>query len=488
MKNYIYLIAVALLMVGCSSENEPSTLNPQPSALNYINLAISVNGGINSSSRAVPAGGEDGDGREAGFTRENNISGITLILYQGTGVNAAASTAIDFVAYYPVSRVAKDADSRIEATYETGNCLVPHNTIDFTKTYHAIVVANANLTSSLAAGSSTLGDVRDMTVAQIYRGDETKSAQQCEAFVMASEQDNTLNFSASGVMSRDAAGDYIYNLTSQPLVIERLAARIDFWAVGATYSDGTTYGNHPGYVYNVTGSLTDKFVVTGVMPFNLTYNNATYGNEYLLKRLTESFSTVTPVWLATETTTNHVLDPLTTSKLTATTPALVNALGDVKDLPSFAANGYFKSVTAMHAALGAGTTAGYSSLTDAAMTGEDVIVAYPMENTLIPGESLLYYHATGVAVEGYYYTGGLSGTAQRYVYYGYLRHQGEGASYDILTTNSTTEMSSSTAMNFAVVRNNIYRVWINGVDEKGSIELAIKVKKWDPFTHSVIYM
>ncbi len=487
MKNYIYLIAVALLMVGCSSENEPSTLNPQPSALNYINLAISVNGGVNSSSRAVPAGGEDGDGREAGFTRENAITGITLILYQGTGVNAAASTAIDFVAYYPVSRVAKDADSRIEATYETGNCLVPHNTIDFTKTYHAIVVANANLTSSLTAGSSTLGDVRDMTVAQIYRGDETKSAQQCEAFVMASEQDNTLNFSASGVMSRDAAGDYIYNLTSQPLVIERLAARIDFWAKNSngykTSAENAAY-TIPGYEYNVTGS-TDKFVVTGIVPFNIVNGHATYGNEYIIKRIrTDISDAATTSYLADETTTNYVIDPQTTAKtgsdgLTSSLESVYDLIGDGSKLENTTYNPYFHSIESMR------VTNGMSTIE----TKENVVVAYPMENTLNT-TSMLYYYATGIAVVGYYYVNG-TGTGTRYVYLGYLRHQGEADSYDIMpytTPLETTATLGANPMRFGIVRNNIYRVWIGSIDQKGEMELKIKVKKWDPYTHDFIYM
>ena len=124
---------------------------------------------------------------------------------------------------------------------------------------------------------------------------------------------------------------------------------------------------------------------------------------------------------------------------------------------------------------------GYASLTDGSLTGEDVIVAYPMENTLLP-ESPLYYNATGIAVEGYYYKGGLTATNPRKVYYGYLRHQGEDTSYDITTTNSTTELShQETAMNIGIVRNNIYRVWIGSIDNKRNLTLRIVVKKWDKF-------
>ena len=468
----------------------------------YINLAIAVTNNT-AVTRATPLGGENGNGREAGFLRENAITGITLMLYQdATGINTTLNPVIDFVAFYPVTRGDYDnagttyTGKGIEAYYTTGNQLVPHNTIDFTKTYRAIVVANADLTSSVTAGTSHLNDLRTMTLSSIYSGDETKPAAQCGNFVMSSEQDQTLNFTTS-TNSRDAAGDYYYDLTTQALVIERMAARIDFWAVGGTYN-----ADKSGYVYDVTGSSSDKFVVKAIMPFNLTNKHTAsapadaYGNEYLLKRLTPSVSSVTTQWLVsegpydTDPTYYYVLDPKTTAKVTAEHPSLVNSLESVKDLSetAFANSSYRKSITAMHSSIA--SSGGYASLTDGALTGEDVIVAYPMENTLLP-ESPLYYNATGIAIEGWYYEGGITHDTnpQRYVYYGYLRHQGEETSYDITTSNNTEALSSATmAMNIGIVRNNIYRVWIGSIDSKRNMTLRIVVKQWDQFTHSTIYM
>lgn len=113
-----------------------------------------------------------------------------------------------------------------------------------------------------------------------------------------------------------------------------------------------------------------------------------------------------------------------------------------------------------------------------------------MENCLLP-ESKLYYHATGIAIIGYYYQNG-TGTGTRYVYLSYLRHQGDAATYNVqpyttpLATDAT--MGSTTPMLYGVVRNNIYRISINSVDKKGTLELKIKVKEWDPYTHDFIYM
>ena len=111
-----------------------------------------------------------------------------------------------------------------------------------------------------------------------------------------------------------------------------------------------------------------------------------------------------------------------------------------------------------------------------------------MENTLLT-QSPLYYHATGIAIEGYYYTGGLTdANPKRMVYYGYLRHQGEGTSYDITMTNDTGALSdSNTAMNIGIVRNNIYRIRINEIaPDGGTLKLRIAVHDWRNVQHPTI--
>ena len=107
-------------------------------------------------------------------------------------------------------------------------------------------------------------------------------------------------------------------------------------------------------------------------------------------------------------------------------------------------------------------------------------------------ESKLYYHATGIAIVGYYYTNG-TGTGTRMVYMGYLRHQGESTSYDIhpsttpLATDAT--MGTTPAMNFGIVRNNIYRVSIEGISPLGGkLSLKIAVHDWRHVKHPAIYI
>ena len=492
------LIAIAALTMTTACYNYDREVEDKVSVGDcYINLAISVSNG-NHSTRAVPAGGEDGDGREAGFERENNVTGITLILYRtvdptdGINVNTGSEDPVlELVRYFPVTLGNRDPQGSPyttkteEAYYITGDQPLGKPKLNLSGTYHAIVIANASeVAASLTEGTSRLSDIRDVVLNTIYVGDPTKSADACINFIMSSEEDNTISF-ASATKTIDAEGDKHFDFSSQPIVIERMAARIDFWSKNSTGYDATTY-SQKGYVYNVTGSSTDKFVVTGIVPFNLVNGHETYGSEYLLKRLrTDIADATTTTYLLNESTTTYVIDPKTDDKTTLVTPSLNSSLGniytliDANKIEDTTENPYYHSVEAMHA----------SSSKSTIDSRENVVVAYPMENCLLP-ESKLYYHATGIAIVGYYYQGG-TGAGTRYVYLGYLRHQGDNDSYDILphTTPLTTDeaMGTTTAMRFGVVRNNIYRVSIEGISRlAGRLSLKVAVHDWRHVKHPTI--
>ena len=479
----------------------------------YINLAISVNNGNQYSTRAgeQPASGEDGDGREAGYVRENTVAGITLILYQdAAGINTSSDPTLDLVRYFPVTKVGSSQSqgtsydaganhtnhpSQVEAKYTTGPQLIGKRgmtSIDFTKTYHAIVIANYDMTSSLTEGTSKLSDVRDATLTTIYSGDYTKTANLFTNFIMSSEEDNTLNFAETGVMSEDDTGDKIYSFDddTHPLVIERMAARIDFWSKGASYQtkngDGEGSGTYdtPGYVYRpwktddtTTPTSSDRFVLTSITPFNL--NN---GSEYLLKRTNDAAK-----YLVSETGSNYVIDPTTSTKTgTATPSTFVNALSGIAELTDLSSNTYSHTIAAMH---------GLTSASSTIDGKENIVICYPMENTL-PDESPLYYYATGIVIEGDYYTDDDVSKKEHRVYFGYIRHQGESdEAYDALLPSeldTSVKTSSSNPMNFGIVRNNIYRIYIDKVLEKTPegprLRIKIREAKWRHVDNPTIYI
>ena len=273
--------------------------------------------------------------------------------------------------------------------------------------------------------------------------------------------------------------------SQQPLIIERMAARIDFWAKGAEYS--TDYATS-GYDYvpkrdNGVASE-DHFVLTSITPFNL--NNE---SEYLLKHLSDGI--LKPETGLGATTANYVLDPLTTEKTDGsnTTFSYYNALGGTIANP--------RTVESLNGQVGTGLTGGFTIKETSGTTeivSENVIICYPKENTL-PVSSPLKKYATGLKIEGDYYTGNATTGGEHRVYYFYIRHQGEGTgAYESLSESELNITNSATdPMNFGIVRNNIYRVYVDHVKaktvtEEPKVTLKIKVKKWDKFEHEIIYM
>ena len=491
-----YMVAASLLLplvCACSSEdNGDGMAEPQLASSNqYINLNIVVSSGSEGTMRG-PAGGEEGDGREAGSERENLVTGVTVMLYEDVaGINTSAETTLAFCKYYPVSLVSREtagtpyATKTDEAVYSTGDQPLAGSGLDMSKEYHAIVVANQNMASTFTTASK-VKDVRDYVTTHVYSGSGLGA--DASHFVMSLETDYTVNF-ASPSSKTTVGNKTTYHFDG--IRIERLAARVDFWTNNATYGEKDALAHNyraAGYVYPVwkttdvsTPNSTDKFVLTAVIPFNL-YN----AGEYLFKRTNDAAP-----YLAEETTTNYVIDPNTASKTTASPTYYNNTLTylvgiDETNLSLSAATGYFQAANALYV----------SSTQKAKFTGDgdkdNFILCYPRENTLSTS-SPLYYYATGVAIEGDYYPAGSAADlskAKHFIYYGYLRHQGEGTGpYAIKarTDLSTTE-TYTTPMNFSVVRNNLYRISIDKITEKGELELKIMVKKWDTFTHSWIYM
>ena len=532
---HILLFTITILLTACQFEDDQQCPDNNNVSASYINLTIAVSNGDSRGTRAdnQPLAGEDGNGREAGFERENAVTGITLILYQdNTGINTAITESnnpvLEFVRYYPVSRVANSManqgthynagtgdgnhSSQIEAAYTTGPQPIGKPgalSLDLNATYHAIVVANYDLTTGnqkLTEKSSKLSDVRDLVLTKIASGSYTDAASSIGNFVMSSEEDNTLTLTGVTGTNLDGSAhtqgqDVLYDLTNQPLIIERMAARIDFWAKNATYQTknnggtGSDLYDAPGYVYTPVKSdgtaSNDRFVLTSITPFNLNsgseYNGSEYnGSEYLLKHLSDGL-------LKPETGSNYVLDPTDKSEVEVPT-FLENPLDVIKTSSPWTGNDYTRTIEAMHAQVGTGLTGGFN-YNDGSTTAEDVVICYPMENTL-PDASPLYYYATGIVIEGDYYTDDDVSKKEHRVYFGYIRHQGESSeAYDALLPSEldeTVKTSSSKPMNFGIVRNNIYRISIEKVMEKTIEPPRLKIKieetKWRHVDNPEIYI
>lgn len=483
------LLAWSCQLVTDDFDDETANIS---NATQYINITISVSASESPVTRAnEPKGGEDGDGREAAQTAETAVEGVTVIFFQNYGINAtdvqANATMIDYVEYFDNMQLDNaHATQHLtghenEVFYTTGQRELS-TLLNIENPYHMLVVANANLTSQITPGTTTLKQVRDMTQANFKNGNNK--------FIMSSKEDHTINFNNSTYDKSTNRRTFYLDC----IHIERLAARIDYWAKGSNgyKTKNKNNGDYtvPGYEYTVvkengTTDSGDRFVLTRITPFNL--NN---GNEYLLKRTTTGFTSEgfatndAPItYLANEvasgTGVNWVLDPNTTLKNTTDNYANYNCkLSDV--FTTFEQTGHTITMAGQQANK-------FDVGTDAVK--DNIIVGYAKENTLIPGVSPLYYHATGLAFEGYYYENGI-GTGERRVYYHFIRHQGEKeTAYDAFTADNINDSKTmycpaTPAMNFGIVRNNIYRISIDKITE----DMKIKVKMWDKFEHAPIYM
>ena len=481
-RNLVLLTTGLLLSSGFSACKESEEAEPQGNSVsNYINLTLwisSSEGGIT----RTPTGGEDGDGREAGFERENKVEGITLILYKGTGINDV-SAKVDYVDYFTVTEsnlegrdpqgttydYQASATFRSEARYTTGDQKLADD-FDLSGTYHVLIVANQNVTAQCAKGT-LISAVRDLTTSSIYTNATLGTPSASQQFVMTTERDATINFASMAPVRKDGVKNGMVYRVMQPLLIERLSARIDYNTKGSTYNSA-----RGGFEYSV-GSTGDKFVVTRVIPFNL-YD----GTEYLFKRVVDAWPTTATTYFGDETTTNYVADPSTSTKDNTSTMPEYRSPIDADMTTS----------TYLQVMATARTTEG-AHFTDASGY-ENIIIAYPKENTLMPASQLMKY-ATGLAFVGGYYkkTNATNEPDETRTYYHFLRHQGENSTgvYQAKKWSEITEADvcgTAKAMNFGIVRNNIYRVDIEGFTPSGGIMLKIKVKKWDKFEHKPIYL
>ena len=446
----ITLSLLALLLVmsfaSCASDTTSDLPLPSKDMKAYLQVKVTVEGsGDTRASRAdkEPDGGEDGNGREPGINKENDVNSLTVLLYKSVKDDLSeADATIDYVyTFTNLNKVTTSSGS--DATYTT----VPRE-IDASivgKNYHVIVIANADDMTSSCKGQK-ISEVRDLQMSKVCTRDAdiTKFSN----FIMSSKKDATIDFTKEG----SETDPYVVNVD-----IERLAARIDI-IPNATYVD-----TDKGYYYNVMDGTN---VVGGFKLESVTPTKVMTKGEYLIKRVSsdKDVSSVTyfgeeKMDATTKASTNYVVCPWTKDRagLTLAEAEGPASLYNVKETTS----------------------------TSTAVEEASYILDYVMENTTTDNTEV---NSTGLIFKGKYYESsewdatskkpkaGFAGTEKEYTYT--LRH-------------SDPSGSGTTAdpMHFGIVRNNIYQVKVDGVEGKSKgIKLTIHVVPWAHYDHGeVIY-
>lgn len=466
----------ALAFVACRGGSDDAVGEWDEEQGTHFQLVIHTNG--TKYTRATgPNGGNDGDGQEAATGNEAKAYNATVLLYRSNkGINATDAEAqlikIEHAFYTPTLNW--------DNTKQAYCSPLLHDEVYITPgTYHVIILVNMGDMTSLKG--KTLSEVRDMKYDSYpWRGTDIATY---DRFVMTSAEDLAITFGTT-----QTGPDHPVTFTAN---VSRLAARIDFSPGTGRYSDtpldftpegGTTpvtLGKY--YEYDVTdmegNPNGDKYYLAGWCPINLRKDNC-----YLLRRVSDRYdgtaleylgreravntgTTENPKWVQQ----NYVIDPLTPTKTEdATGFDFTNVFDNYynNDTPTTFPNDskfLIKSGTAQLPIEEDGMH--YHTL------------AYTMENTLRT-DSPKETYATGIALKGYYAkydsdTGNYSYTVKNYIYY--IRH-----------SDPNNSNNDAMVMKYGIVRNNIYRVFINSFSTNG--QLIIETVNWLNVVADDIYL
>lgn len=440
----ITLSLLALLLVmsfaSCASDTASDSPLPSKDMKAYLQVKVTVEGsGDTRASRATtePQGGEDGNGREPGINKENDVNSLTVLLYKSVKDDLSeADATIDYV--YTFTGL-KSSSSTGGVTYTTNPREI--DPIIVGKDYHVLVIANAGDMTSRCKGKK-ISEVRDLQMSKVCTRDAdiTKFSN----FIMSSEKDATIDFTKEGSETDP------YQVTVD---IERLAARIDI-IPNATF-DGTSQG----YYYNVMDGTN---VIGGFKLESVTPTKVMTKGEYLIKRVCPDNSLAPVTYFGreemdptTKASTNYVVCPWTKDRAGL---SLADAEG-----PASLYN--VKKTTSTSTAVG---EASY-------------ILDYLMENTTTDNAET---YSTGLIFKGKYYEPSEWDAIQHRPIAG-AKCIDKEYTYTIRHSDPNGTGPSTVPMYYGIVRNNIYRVRIDGITGKGpdGMKITLNVRKWATYTH-----
>ena len=442
----ITLSLLALLLVmsfaSCASDTTSDLPLPSKDMKAYLQVKVTVEGsGDTRASRADkgPYGGEDGDGSEQGINKENDVNSLTVLLYKSDKDDLSEADAkIDYV--YTFTGL-KSSSSTGGVTYTTGPREI--DPVIVGKNYHVLVIANAGDMTSRCKGKK-ISEIRDMQMDKVCTRNDVIA--NFTDFVMSSKKDAKIDFSGKSGSGTES-DPYLVDVN-----IERLAARIDI-IPNATYVD-----TDKGYYYNVMDGTN---VIGGFKLESVTPTKVMTKGEYLIKRVSPNAAVSAVTYFGLEAkdvdnkATNYVVCPWTKDRtgLTLSNAEGPASLYKVKETTS----------------------------TSTAVKEASYILDYVMENTTTDNAEA---NSTGLVFKGKYYElsdwdtankqpkAGKSGTDKYYTYT--IRH-----------SDPTGIGSKTDPMYYGIVRNNIYRVRIDGITGKGpdGMKVTLHVRKWATYTH-----
>lgn len=467
------LLALMLVMLfaSCASDNTCDLPIANNNSKVFLSVSVNVAGEDSRTTRAEdyyfepkPWGGESGNGDHKGETYERTVNNMSMLFFHSAKNDLTDGEArIEKVIYFPnVS-----SDGKRTVAVEVDPKLLHDTKLRF------LVVANVGDLS--AYQGRKLSDVRDQLITDVFnRADDATFTKTGEldgysTFVMSSHGQSSLTITSGSGTEEDP---YLIDH-----MIERLAARIDIMPHTELYELSKKTGLCK-YCYNVKQGtdIIGGFVLEYVRPYNVLTSQ-----EYVFKRTATDASLANLKYLGLEEddgnnqNTNYVVDPTSLNKSEAT-------FKYPKNTDEYWANAtyeYFYQTRIAHKTHtnSIGGKATFNPETDY------YILDYVKENTSFDNDE---QYATGLVFKGKYYEADDWDATNVVPKTG---HESKGKdkayTYVIRHSDPTGKGTTSDPMHYGIVRNNIYRVRIDGITGKGpdGMKITLNVRKWATYTH-----
>lgn len=437
----------------------------------FLSVSINVAGEDSRTTRAEdyyfepkPWGGESGNGDHRGETYERTVNNMSMLFFHPAKNDLTDGEArIEKVIYFP--NVSSDGTRTLAVEVDS-------KFLNDTKLRFLVV---ANVGDLSAYQGRKLSDVRDQLITDVFnRADNATFNKRGEldgysTFVMSSHGQSSLTFkSGSGTEEDPYLIDHM---------IERLAARIDLMPHTELYESNKKTGLCK-YCYNVKQGtdIIGGFVLEYVRPYNVLTSQ-----EYVFKRTATDASLANLKYLGLEEddgnnqNTNYVVDPTSLNKSEAT-------FKYPKNTDEYWANATYEPFYQTRIAHKTHTNSIGGKATFNPET-DYYILDYVKENTSFDNNEK---YATGLVFKGKYYEADDWDATNVVPKTGHESNGKDKAyTYVIRHSDPTGAGTTSDPMHYGIVRNNIYRVRIDGITGKGpdGMKITLNVRKWATYTH-----
>lgn len=467
------LLTLFLVMsfASCASDTTSDLPVENDNSKVFLSVSINVAGEDSRTTRAEdyyfepkPWGGESGNGDHKGETYERTVNNMSMLFFHPDKNDLTDGEArIEKVIYFP--NVSSDGTRTLAVEVDS-------KFLNDTKLRFLVV---ANVGDLSAYQGRKLSDVRDQLITDVFnRADNATFTKTGEldgysTFVMSSHGQSSLTFKRGSGTEEDP---YLIDH-----VIERLAARIDIMPHTELYELNKKTGLCK-YCYNVKQGtdIIGGFVLEYVRPYNVLTSQ-----EYVFKRTATDASLANLKYLGLEEddgnnqNTNYVVDPTSLNKSEAT-------FKYPKNTDEYWANATYDDFYQTRIAHKTHTNSIGGKATFNPET-DYYILDYVKENTSFDNNEK---YATGLVFKGKYYEADDWDATNVVPKTGHESNGKDKAyTYVIRHSDPTGAGTTSDPMHYGIVRNNIYRVRIDGITGKGpdGMKVTLNVRKWATYTH-----